>query len=36
MPPQAQTEAFPGWCVERWGPLRPLQAWLAAVAAEAA
>jgi hypothetical protein len=34
-PPQAQTEAFPDWCVERWAPLRPLQAWVAAVAAEA-
>jgi uncharacterized protein (TIGR02453 family) len=35
MPPQARTEAFPDWCVERWAPLRPLQAWVAAVAAEA-
>jgi len=36
MPPQAGTEAFPDWCVERWAPLRPLQAWVAGVAAEAA
>jgi uncharacterized protein (TIGR02453 family) len=35
MPPHARTEAFPDWCVERWAPLRPLQAWVAAVAAEA-
>jgi uncharacterized protein (TIGR02453 family) len=35
LPSQAQTEAFPEWCVERWAPLRPLQAWVAAVAAEA-
>jgi len=36
LPPHAQTEAFPDWCVERWAPLRPLQAWVAKVAAEAA
>jgi uncharacterized protein (TIGR02453 family) len=36
LPPQAQTEAFPDWCVERWAPLRPLQTWVAAVAKEAA
>src|SRR5438477_300792 len=36
LPPQAQTEDFPDWCVERWAPLRPLQTWVAAVAKEAA
>jgi len=36
LPPQAQTEAVPEWCVERWKPLRALQAWVAAVAKEAA
>jgi hypothetical protein len=31
MPAEALTEAFPEWCVERWRPLRPLQAWVAGV-----
>ena len=36
MPAEALTEAFPEWCVERWRPLRPLQAWVAAVVASTA
>jgi uncharacterized protein (TIGR02453 family) len=35
MPAEALTPAFPDWCVERWRPLRPLQAWVAAVVAAA-
>jgi uncharacterized protein (TIGR02453 family) len=31
MPAEALTAAFPAWCVARWRPLRPLQAWVAAV-----
>jgi hypothetical protein len=35
LPAEAFTEAFPAWCVERLRPVRPLQAWLAAVVASA-
>jgi uncharacterized protein (TIGR02453 family) len=31
LPPEALTTAFPDWCAARWRPLRPLQAWVAAV-----
>jgi hypothetical protein len=34
VPAELFTPAFPDWCLERLGPLRPLQKWVAAVVAE--
>ncbi len=31
VPDEAFTPAFPEWCLERFRPLRPLQAWVAEV-----
>jgi uncharacterized protein (TIGR02453 family) len=31
LPGEVLTEIFPAWCLERWRPLRPLQAWVSAV-----
>jgi uncharacterized protein (TIGR02453 family) len=35
LPAEAHTPDFPAWCAKRWRPLRPLQAWVAAVASAA-
>jgi hypothetical protein len=35
LPAEAFTGAFPEWCVERLRPVRPLQAWVAAVVGSA-
>src|SRR4051794_6656079 len=35
VPAEVSTAEFPGWCLERLGPLRPLQKWVARVVAEA-
>ena len=36
VPAELFTPAFPDWCLERLGPLRPLQKWVARVVADAA
>jgi len=35
VPDELFTPAFPDWCLERLGPLRPLQKWVAQVVAGA-
>jgi hypothetical protein len=34
VPAELFTPAFPDWCLERLGPLRPLQRWVAQVVAD--
>ena len=35
VPAELFTPDFPDWCLERLGPLRPLQKWVAQVVADA-